>query len=559
MRDYAEMSKADLVRALESLHPVLADRDELKGLVQELQRHQLELEMQNRALRDAQQALEESHHRYVDLYDFAPVAYVSLDGRACIQELNLTAASMLKRGRAQLMGQPFTPFLEPVDLGRFLQHVRQCVTEGGAEPLELKLRIAGGRVAVRLHSAPFPQGGPPRERLCRMALLDVTELRETQFRLGLSERLASLGTLAAGVAHELNNPLAFITQSLELARLRLEEGLAAGPPVKEAQALLMDAAVGAEQLRTIVRDLHAFAHVEEERQDRVDVREVLNLAARMAQAEIRHRARLVRDYADVPAVLASEGRLGQVFLNLLVNAARAIPAGAADRNEIRLVTRSENGSVVVEVHDTGRGIPAERLGRIFDPFFTTRTEGQGLGLGLSISHSLVTRMGGELSVESEPGRGSLFRVRLPGAAPVSTDAAAAQARRTPSPRRKPTRRGRILIVDDEAKLALTLGMLLEDAHQVERCLQARVALELIRNSPPYDAILCDMMMPEMTGEQLYEAVLATDPEQARRIIFMTGGAFTEGTRQFLERVRNPQLTKPFKVEEVETLLASLLG
>jgi CheY-like chemotaxis protein len=137
-------------------------------------------------------------------------------------------------------------------------------------------------------------------------------------------------------------------------------------------------------------------------------------------------------------------------------------------------------------------------------------------------------------------------------------AAAAQARR-PAPRRKPTRRGRILIVDDEAKLALTLGMLLEEAHQVERCLQARVALERIRNGPPYDAILCDMMMPEMTGEQLYEAVLATDPEQARRIIFMTGGAFTEGARQFLERVRNPQLTKPFKVEEVESLLASLVG
>ena len=106
-------------------------------------------------------------------------------------------------------------------------------------------------------------------------------------------------------------------------------------------------------------------------------------------------------------------------------------------------------------------------------------------------------------------------------------------------------------------LAVVRG--LGDEHAVERCLQARVALELIRNSPPYDAILCDMMMPEMTGEQLYEAVLATDPEQARRIIFMTGGAFTEGTRQFLERVRNPQLTKPFKVEEVETLLASLLG
>jgi signal transduction histidine kinase/CheY-like chemotaxis protein len=550
------MSKAELVRALEGLHPVLLARDELKVLVQDLQRHQLELELQNRALREAQQALEESHHRYVDLYDFAPVAYISLDGRACIQELNLTAATMLKRERPRLLGQSFMPFVEPVDLGRLLQHVRQCVAEGRAETLELKLRIDGGGVAVRLHSAPFPQGGPPGERVCRMALLDVTELRETQLRLGVAERLASLGTLAAGVAHELNNPLAFITQSLELARLRLEESRDR-TAVQEAQSLLVDAAVGAEQLRTIVRDLHAFARVEDERQERVDVREVLNLSARMAQAELRHRARLVRDYADVPPVLASEGRLGQVFLNLLINAARAIPEGAADRNEIRLVTRSEQDVVVVEVHDTGRGIPPERLARIFDPFFTTRTE--GLGLGLSISHSLLARMGGEISVESEPGRGSVFRVRLPGVSPRTGDSAgAAQARRSP-PRPRPTRRGRILIVDDEAKLALTLGMLLEHDHHVDRCLQTRAALELIRNGPPYDAILCDVMMPELTGEHLYEAVFARDPEQARRIIFMTGGAFTEGARHFLERVRNPQLTKPFKVEELEALLATLVG
>jgi signal transduction histidine kinase len=555
MSHFAQMSKADLVRALEKLEPVLAARDELTATVQELQRHQIELEMQNRALREAQLALEQSHHRYVDLYDFAPVAYLTLDARACIQELNLAAAAMLKRERPQLLGQPLMPFVETADSTRFLQHVRHCVAEGGGPgSLELTLRIAGGRADVRLHTAPFPSGAPQGGRVCRVALVDLTELRDAQARLGLTERLASLGTLAAGVAHELNNPLAFIAQCLELARLRLGERTF-GAVGDEVQDLLVDAAVGTEQLRAIVRDLHTFARAEDERQERVDVREVLGRSIRMAQGEIRHRAKLVRHEVDVPRVLANEGRLGQVFLNLLVNAARAIPEGRANQHEIRVVIREEPGAVVVEVHDTGQGIPAERMGRIFDPFFTTRPEGQGLGLGLSISHSLVARMGGEITVESEPGRGSLFRVRLPAAPAVSAPSPQLLSRRPP---KRPTRRGRILIVDDEPKLALTLGLLLEEMHDVTRYLKAREALACIQSEPPFDVILCDLMMPEMTGAQLFEAVSAIAPEQARRMVFMTGGAFTDGAQRFLDQVKNPRLIKPFRVDELEAVLARLI-
>ncbi|HZH14252.1 MAG TPA: ATP-binding protein [Archangium sp.] len=555
MSHFAQMSKTDLVLALEQLEPVRASRDALSATVQELQRHQIELEMQNRALREAQLALEQSHQRYVDLYDFAPVGYLTLDARACIQELNLTAAAMLKRERPQLLGQPFTPFVDGADMGRFLQHVRHCAGEGREGSLEVKLRIAGARVEVRLHTAAFTSRAQHGGQVCRVALVDITELRETQSRLGLAERLASLGTLAAGVAHELNNPLAFVAQCLELARLRLAEN-AVGVVGREVQELMLDAAVGAEQLRSIVRDLHTFARVEEEPRDQVDVREVLSRAIRMAQGEIRHRARLVREEGEVAPLFVNEGRLGQVFLNLLVNAARAIPEGQADQHEIRVVIRNEGGWVVVEVRDTGQGIPPERLERIFDPFFTTRPAGMGLGLGLSISHSLVTRMGGELTVESELGRGSLFRVRLP-AAPAG--AASASQRQPHRPPKRPTRRGRILIVDDEPKLALTLGLLLEDAHEVTRCLKAQTALEFIQAGPPFDVILCDLMMPEMTGEQLFEAVSAAAPEQARRMIFMTGGAFTERAQRFLEQVKNLRLIKPFRVDALEAALAQLMG
>jgi PAS domain S-box-containing protein len=554
MSHFAQMSKAELVRAMEQLEPVLVARDELAAAVQDLQRHQLELEMQNRALREAQQALEQSHHRYVDLYDFAPVAYLTLDARARIQELNLTTAALLKKERTQLVGQPFAPFVESADLARFLQYVRRCVAEGGgAESLELKLRISGTRVDVRLHTAPFPSGAPRGGRVCRVAMVDVTELREMQTRLALAERLASLGSLAAGVAHELNNPLAFITQCLEVARLRVAEG-ALGAVRGEVLSLLMDAVVGTEQLRTIVGDLNTFARAEEDRQERVDVREVLGRSVRMAQAEIRHRAKLVRDEASVSPVLANEGRLGQVFLNLLVNAARAIPEGRADQHEIRVVTRNEGDQVVVEVRDTGQGIASERLGRIFDPFVTARPEDQGLGIGLS--HSLLARMGGELTVESELGRGSLFRVRLPAATAEPSPETPLPVRRLP---RQPTRRGRILIVDDEPKMTLTLGKLIEEAHDVTCCTKPREALELIHAGPLFDAILCDLMMPEMTGGDLYKAVLAAHPEQARRMIFMTGGAYTEDTQAFLAHVKNPKLFKPFRVDELQMALALMVG
>ncbi|HEY0095673.1 MAG TPA: ATP-binding protein, partial [Archangium sp.] len=488
--------------------------------------------------------------RYVDLYDFAPMAYVSLDGRACIRELNLTGASLLRRERPHLLGQPFTPFIEPQDLSRFLQHVRQCLL-GETLSTELTLRVGKDRLLVRLHSAPF-DGGESYGQLCRTALLDITELRQMQLRLSLSERLATVGTLAAGVAHEINNPLTFVLGSLQLAARRLLTP--SGADTEEVDAILKhltNARVGAERIQGIVRDLGTFSHPDERPPEPLDVRQVLELSVKMALGEIRHRARLVREYGPVPDVLADGSRLGQVFLNLLVNAAQAIPEGHADHHEIRLRTWAEERTVCVEVRDTGQGIPAELLGRIFDPFFTTKEVGKGIGLGLSISHGLVQALGGELSVESEPGRGSVFRVRLP-AAPAGLAASPAP------PRQEAPRRGRLLIVDDEPLFALSLRLLLKPEHDVTVFHDARSALEHLRDDTAYDAILCDLMMAEMTGAQFHEELSRTAPELSSRIIFMTGGAFTQNAREFLARVSNPRLRKPFQQQELDKLLAVLL-
>ncbi|QRK10699.1 PAS domain S-box protein [Archangium violaceum] len=389
---------------------------------------------------------------------------------------------------------------------------------------------------------------------------DVTEQRQLQSRLSLADRMASMGTLAAGIAHEINNPLAFVISNLgflldELRRMPsvIPGGIASRPEVDEWRSVLMEAREGAERVRQIVRQLKSFSRQDEERLEAVDLHAVLDSAVMLAANEIKHRAKLKREYGPVPSVIGNEGRLCQVFLNLVVNAAQAIPEGAADKNEIRVVTRlGPDGRVVAEVQDTGAGIPEEVLGRIFDPFFTTKPVGVGTGLGLSICHGIITSLGGDISVESTPGRGTTMRVLLPasekGARPVKPAAA------TPAPT---TLRGRVLIVDDEPAVGRALRRILRE-HDVELATSGRQALERLTADTRFHAVLCDVMMPDLGGKDLYEAVQQGGSGLERRFVFVSGGAFTQGARDFLSRVPNPTLEKPFDETAVRRVVRELV-
>jgi two-component system, NtrC family, sensor kinase len=241
---------------------------------------------------------------------------------------------------------------------------------------------------------------------------DITEHRENELRLRLNERMAAVGMLAAGVAHEINNPLAFVLSNLhyiekELHRLKLVQS-----DMGEMKEAITDAREGAERMRGIVQSLRALARGDAVTTQPMDVHEVLDNSVQLAWGRLRSRGHVVREYGDLPLVLANSVQLSQVFVNLLVNAAQALPE--ADKGEIRVVTQQHSESMVrVEVHDNGCGIPAENLERIFEPFFTTKPVGEGTGLGLSISHDIIRGLGGELSVSSTPGAGTTFRVLLP--------------------------------------------------------------------------------------------------------------------------------------------------
>jgi CheY-like chemotaxis protein len=238
-----------------------------------------------------------------------------------------------------------------------------------------------------------------------------------------------------------------------------------------------------------------------------------------------------------------------VFVNLLVNAAHAIPEGAVEKHEIRVSVRKHGpGGVSVEIQDNGCGISPGDMKRIFDPFFTTKKVGSAIGLGLSICYSIVHASGGEITVDSTPGQGSTFRVILRAASGDATGEVGARNLEAAA------RRGKVLVIDDEPMVVATLRRVLSKQHDVTTTLSAKEALTRLQEGQRFDAVLCDLMMPDMTGMALHAELAAQMPEQAERMIFITGGAFTPRGREFLENVANPRIEKPFDTRDLLALV-----
>ncbi|WP_240359607.1 PAS domain S-box protein [Pyxidicoccus trucidator] len=318
------------------------------------------------------------------------------------------------REASELVGRHVLEVVRPEDRAAAQLHLGQAM-EGhhSARAVEMPLVRKDGEVVVAdlVTLAVVFDGTPARVTVAR----DFTERKRTQAQLMLTDRMASMGLLAAGIAHELNNPLAYVLSNLDY--LHGTVGPRSRPlthdELVECRQVLDDAREGAERMRQIVRQLRVFSRVEDGKEEPVDVHRVLDSVTQMAASTVRARAKLVKEYGDVPPVRGNEGKLFQVFLNLVINAAHAIEEGQSETNEIRLTTfLDDGGRVMVVVRDTGQGIPPEHLRRIFDPFFTTKAAGVGTGLGLSICDTIVNQMGGHISVESSMGAGTTFRVYL---------------------------------------------------------------------------------------------------------------------------------------------------
>ena len=384
---------------------------------------------------------------------------------------------------------------------------------------------------------------------------DLTAQKQMQRQLALTERLVAVGTLAAGVAHEINNPLAYVLCNLGF----VDEAMAALPadaraPLGEVEEALREAFDGAHRIHDIVQDMARLSRADDETRSPVDVGAIIDASLRVVANQVRQRAQVVRDVEAVPLVQASASRLGQLFVNLLANAIQALPEDGIGRNEIQVtVGTTAGGRVQVQIGDNGCGMTRDVMSRIFDPFFTTKAVGLGTGLGLSICHGIVSDMGGELTVESEVGRGTTFSVVLPAAVlPIS---ARPRLGLTPQGSVRP----RVLVIDDEPIISTSIKRILRRDHDVFGVIRAQEALALLSAGERYDLILCDLMMPEMTGIDLFDALRLVSPEMQLRVAFMTGGAFTPRGREFLERLGKRYLPKPFATESLRAFVSSAIA
>ncbi len=372
---------------------------------------------------------------------------------------------------------------------------------------------------------------------------DVTGERQIQSKLLQTEKMAAVGQLVSGIAHELNNPL---TAIMGYGQLLLGQGLAP-EQFSEANRVFQEA----ERARRIVKNLLYFARENEPERTRVDLNEIVERTLALRSYELRVENILVECQlaGDLPDTMADPYQLQQVVLNLLMNAEQALLQERGQGN-VKIKTRVADGHrIALEISDDGPGVPREIASRIFDPFFTTKPSGVGTGLGLSIVYGIVKQHGGEVTFENQSGGGARFVVELP-VLEIPLKAREAAAPEVANAL-LPVRSGRILVVEDEPSVAqLIVDVLREEGHQVEAVLESQEGLARLARAH-YDLVVCDLRMPRLDGPAFYEALIRSGSPVQDHILFVTGDTLAPRTMQFLEKSKLPYLAKPFLVEELK--------
>ena len=495
---------------------------------------------------DALEALRRSEARFRALVEAAPDGVVAMR-RGTIVFINRRGAELLANSTVeQVLGRAISEFLPPDDAAATMERIGQMLaTHHEMPPHEYGVRVDPERVVEIKSLICEWDGGPAVLAFAR----DVTERKRLQHRLVEHDRLAALGTLSAGVAHEINNPLTYATLGLQ----RVERTLAASalPPatLEQVRGQLREIEHGISRIASITRGLRTFARPDDAPPGAVSMADVVERSLRMVDNDLRHRARLVRTISDTAPVTGNASRLEQVVVNLLLNAIQSLRPERSS-NEIEVVLLQRGGAVILTIRDTGRGIPAAIRDRVFEPFFTTRAVGDGMGLGLSVCRTLIEGFGGTITVASVEGEGTTMTVSLP----VHRGADAVLPVFAPPP--TSTSRKRVLIVDDESLLRDALTRLLSGEHEIVTASSGAEALAKLEHGM-FDVIVCDVMMPGMNGQEVYRRIAEAHPGLERRMVFITGGTFSPELDEFLAGSPNPLLAKPFALDDVIAAVESI--
>ena len=509
-------------------------------------------------------ALAESEARLTVTLESVGDAVISTDVGGTVTRMNLTA-EQLTGWADEGLGRPIDEVYRTISedrRGRLSTPVRLLLRGDASTPACVRLLGRHGieRIISQKTAPVLTLEGRPIGLI--LTFRDITVKKETEEQIKVSDHMISLGTFAAGVAHEINNPLSALIGNLDLLTEEAAEPRGPKPNNHRRQPallrsgsafqnLLKEANEAAERVRLIVQDVNIYSRKPEDVSAELNIEVVVESSLRMARHEIRDRARVVKDFAPTPSVYGHEGRLGQVFVNLIANAAQSIAKGRPEYNQITISTGTEeSGRVFVEIADTGVGIAPEVLPRIFDPFFTTKPVGLGTGIGLAISRRLLAALDGTLVVQSQLGKGSVFRVSLPAyrGEPVIVAPNVAIAPMV-------ERRGRVLLIEDEPTVRAEMEQALAPTQDVISTGRARDALRLLTTGHAFDIIFCEGVMPQMTGIEFYKSLKQAESSQTDRIVFVSGKAVTGESARFIGEARNIVIRRPLHMGRLRALAA----
>jgi two-component system NtrC family sensor kinase len=487
----------------------------------------------------AQDTLSRSEARYRNLVESASDAIVTLDANGRFTTVNHAAEIISGYRREELVGQWFAPMLSDDELPKALAHFQKALA-GETGLFESRFYRKDGE--ARTISITYSTPQRDEEVLC--LIRDVTDQKMLQEQLIQSEKMSAIGQLVSGVAHELNNPLAGISA---FAQLLLAEKRFPPDQRTAAETIYSEA----RRASRIVQNLLTFARQHKAEKGPAAINQVLDDTLELRGYELRVRGIDVRREYDeaLPDTMGDGHQLQQVFLNLITNAEQAMERAEGKHHRLTVRTRNAGDIIRIEVEDTGAGVPPNLLERIFNPFFTTKPTGHGTGLGLSISLGIVREHEGRIWAENTPQGGARFIVELPVIAPRASGEFQAV-----HPAHPVGDSLHILVVDDEASVRVALQRYLAArGHDVETTASGQDALGLLRGGQ-YDAVIVDMRMPDLSGEQLFEELRSADREHAERVIFTTGDLVSEQMRRFLDGSGRPCVPKPFEFSSFDQVL-----
>ncbi|NUP05365.1 MAG: PAS domain S-box protein [Polyangiaceae bacterium] len=497
----------------------------------------------------AQHALRASEIRFRQFTEASPDSITVVAGDRFVYANPASVRALGFDSMEELVARPLAELLDPDEMAIMRERMLRIEAGETLSPREyMARRKDGSKVALEISSITTELDGKP-------AIVafgrDLSERKAMEAELVRSERMATIGMLAAGVAHEINNPLAYVMLNLERLQVRLPAMLDKSPEADRIRNLIDESIDGCERVASITRQLLLFSRPERTPSS-VNAVDAVEAALKLAANPIRRTARVTKRIEATPSVCAEERRLTQVFLNLLLNATEAFGDRPAGDNEIEVAVRCDGDEAILEVSDNGPGIPTINLQRIFEPFFTTKPS--GTGLGLAISRSIIESFGGRIEAVAREHGGTTFRVRLTRAAPSE------KARRLPEEAAPLSlHRASIVVVDDEPLVAAALATMLRPMHEVSVFSNPREALARLLSTPAVDVVLCDLSMPELTGMELYARVCASCPAYASRFVFITGGATTPQAASFVADISARTLWKPFDTGAIQAAIRDCLS